>query len=221
MDLVGDYAGDELFFIEGDSLLLSSFSDETLDFSNGLQLLHATYIVEKFLAALLQRKCNFHVIFFAQHAALCIPPSTPVELHASYLLAREAIIQHLQYNLSLVVPSVKITLFDTFSSPDFQQHLASSGAYFFMCHDGAFPRTDTGDDEDDETGSDESGSQTGLNGNDPPGRGRNTSDKNIVKELGSQHCQKKAMRSMIHWFICRGYNVALIHSVEYRDTKVK
>ena len=32
VDLVGDYAGQELFLIEGDSLLLRCFSDADLDF---------------------------------------------------------------------------------------------------------------------------------------------------------------------------------------------
>lgn len=33
IDLVGDYAGKELFLVEGDSLLRLCFSDERLDFS--------------------------------------------------------------------------------------------------------------------------------------------------------------------------------------------
>ena len=32
VDLVGDYAGQELFLVEGDSLLLRCFSDPRLDF---------------------------------------------------------------------------------------------------------------------------------------------------------------------------------------------
>lgn len=34
VDLVGDYAGQELFLIEGDSLLLHCLSDPRLDFSS-------------------------------------------------------------------------------------------------------------------------------------------------------------------------------------------
>jgi hypothetical protein len=41
VDLVGDYAGNELFMIEGDSLLLRCFDDANLDFNPGFQLLHA------------------------------------------------------------------------------------------------------------------------------------------------------------------------------------
>ncbi len=32
IDLVGDYAGKELFLLEGDSLLLECFGDERIDF---------------------------------------------------------------------------------------------------------------------------------------------------------------------------------------------
>lgn len=33
VDLVGDYAGQELFLVEGDGLLREAFGDERLDFS--------------------------------------------------------------------------------------------------------------------------------------------------------------------------------------------
>jgi hypothetical protein len=38
VDIVGDYAGKELFLIEGDSVLLHSFSDPKLDFEGILVL---------------------------------------------------------------------------------------------------------------------------------------------------------------------------------------
>ena len=60
VDLVGDYAGAELFLLEGDSLLLHAFSDSNLDFSdNGFQLLHAAYNVELFLKKLVARNASF------------------------------------------------------------------------------------------------------------------------------------------------------------------
>lgn len=34
IDLVGDYAGQELFLIEGDGMLREAFSDERLDFES-------------------------------------------------------------------------------------------------------------------------------------------------------------------------------------------
>lgn len=82
LDLVGDYAGDELFILEGDSLLLQCFSDNQIDFDEGFQLLHATYTVERFLAQLHRRSCNFHVVFFKDHAHGCIPPGIVPEVCA-------------------------------------------------------------------------------------------------------------------------------------------
>ena len=41
VDLVGDYAGQELFLLEGDSLLLRCFSDPDLDFDSKLQILYS------------------------------------------------------------------------------------------------------------------------------------------------------------------------------------
>ena len=41
VDLVGDYAGQELFLLEGDSLLLRCFSDPDLDFDRKLQVLYS------------------------------------------------------------------------------------------------------------------------------------------------------------------------------------
>jgi len=87
LDLVGDYAGSERFLIEGDSLLRHCFEDSKIDFegehflsrdcssapddsltasagTDGFQLLHAAYEVERFLESLVRRLCNFHIVFF-------------------------------------------------------------------------------------------------------------------------------------------------------------
>lgn len=39
IDLVGDYAGKELFLIEGDSLILQCFDDSKLDFKGTVPIL--------------------------------------------------------------------------------------------------------------------------------------------------------------------------------------
>ena len=88
VDLVGDYAGKELFLVEGDSLLLECFRDRRIDFQgesiqsfgkfeyrkgkvsllrleiDGFQLLHAVYAVEKYLDNLVSRGCKFSIVFF-------------------------------------------------------------------------------------------------------------------------------------------------------------
>jgi len=93
LNLVGDYAGNERFLLEGDSLLLHCFGDPRIDFEDGFQLLHAVYVVERFLEALVRRLCNFHLVFFHDHEDLCIPPYN-FPLKNFYLLARLVIIRH-------------------------------------------------------------------------------------------------------------------------------
>lgn len=94
LDLVSDYQGNERFFIEGDSLLLECFSDAQLDFDPDFQLLHAVWLVERYLSNLSRRGCFFDVVFFDRHADSCVPPSA--KSSSKYLLARAAIIKHLK-----------------------------------------------------------------------------------------------------------------------------
>lgn len=173
-------------------------------------------MVEVFLHSLLMRKCHFHVAFFADNARLCIPSNEPSELSSRYLLAREAIIQHLCHNLHRVTPSVDIKLFDGYESEKFRAYLASSGAYFFMCHDGALgERVSRGQVDSDSSDSDAS--------SEAPDESDEELEDTADGELdmpASEMPSKLGYRRMVHWFICNGYNVALINTLECRDTKV-
>jgi hypothetical protein len=184
VDLIGDYAGGELFLIEGDSLLLEAFSDPDLDFDYGFQLVHAVYLVERFLHHLKQRKCNFHVAFFENHKSLCVPYSVKDANVPKYLLARAAIIRHLQSNMPDHTERIKV--FHSINGQDFQEYLTQVGMYFMMCHDGARPAHLT------------------------------TSKAESRKDLD----RISSFRTMILSFISRGYNVALVNGLEWRDTKV-
>ncbi|KAH8704387.1 hypothetical protein GQ44DRAFT_820072 [Phaeosphaeriaceae sp. PMI808] len=138
VDLIGDYAGSELFFVEFDSLLLQCFSNPKLNFSTGFQLLHAVYIVEKLLQDLLSRNCRFQIVCFDQNEDLCIPTNSQLTDYPKYVLARSVIFRHLTRNLNsgnIIV----IKRFDSFTDADFGKYLKESGAYFVMCHDGATP----------------------------------------------------------------------------------
>lgn len=137
VDLVGDYAGQELFLVEGDSLLLTCFSDSRLDFEHGFQLLHAVYNVESFLQHLVDRKCHFHITFLDDHKDLCVPVGTPKARRYKYHLARAVIIRHLTIHLRNSHPSIEIHQFASTLAPEFRRYLADSGVYFVMCHDGA------------------------------------------------------------------------------------
>ncbi|EME44870.1 hypothetical protein DOTSEDRAFT_70804 [Dothistroma septosporum NZE10] len=135
VDLVGDYAGDELFLIEGDSMLLRCFEDDKLDFDYGLQLLHAVYNVEHFLHNLAQRKCHFNIIFFDSNRELCLPTNVDQKNIPKYLFARAAIIRHLT-NVK-THPSIEIAAYKSWDAPEFVEYLKRSAPYFIMAHDGA------------------------------------------------------------------------------------
>ncbi|GKZ23205.1 hypothetical protein AbraIFM66951_000706 [Aspergillus brasiliensis] len=209
VDLVGDYAGSELFIIEGDSLLLHCFANDQLDFTKSFQLLHATYIVERLLAELRRRNCNFHIVFFAENSPVSIPPYAPELSLPKYRLAREAILQHLQQNAPKAFPSMQVRCFDTYDCSEFENYLASEGVYFVMCHDGAFSGHgghDREDYKDLEVLSDDS-SDGG-------------SDDTFDNEQPPVWPNRFTLRSMIHWFVAHGFNISLLNSLECRDTKV-
>ncbi|KAH8807909.1 hypothetical protein F5884DRAFT_821438 [Xylogone sp. PMI_703] len=97
IDLVGDYAGKELFLIEGDSLLRHCFEDKRLDFHDGFQILHAVYLVERFLDNLVKRHCNFEIAFFeGKHRARNALITSRHDHESPIQLSRETISRHLQ-----------------------------------------------------------------------------------------------------------------------------
>ncbi|TGO55436.1 hypothetical protein BCON_0092g00190 [Botryotinia convoluta] len=137
IDLVGDYAGKELFLLEGDSLLRDCFADERIDFQDGFQLLHAVYVVERFLENLVKRHCNFHIAFFEENRQLCVPPGVKSTHRARYILARTAIRQHLHHKLPLSHPEIVVNTFPSLESKEFSSYLHATPIHFVMSHDGA------------------------------------------------------------------------------------
>ncbi|ESZ96877.1 hypothetical protein SBOR_2742 [Sclerotinia borealis F-4128] len=137
IDLVGDYAGKELFLVEGDSLLRECFADERIDFQDGFQLLHAVYVAERFLENLVKRHCNFHIAFFEENRQLCVPPGVKTSHRGRYLLARTAIKQHLHHKLPLSHPEIVINTFPSLESQEFSSYLQLTPIHFVMSHDGA------------------------------------------------------------------------------------
>lgn len=190
VDLVGDYAGDEPFFIEGDSLLLQAFDDSMLDFTEGFQLLHAVYNVEKLLHGLTQRKCNYKIVFFESNQALCVPRNADHANASKYYLARAVIIRHLRANLPVSQPQITINTFQSWNSPEFLQVLQEMPPYFLMAHDGA---------------------QSAR----PSSSGAAAEPSPVDHSV-----QSTALRQMILFMVGRNFNVALINEIQFQDTKV-
>lgn len=198
VDLVGDFAGSERFLIHGESLLLHCFSDAQIDFEPGLQLLHASYAVEKFLHGLVSRRCNFHIAFFDEYQDLCVPQDASPYVSEKYLLARAAIIRHLQVNLGPVHPDIEVKVFPSTASEAFEEYLSVTDIYFILCHDGAATK--------------DVRKRAALPDVDAP--------KSEDKSLQERHEQYKAsLRTLIYSMMQRGYSTALINGLEYEDTK--
>ncbi|TQS38013.1 hypothetical protein Golomagni_01491 [Golovinomyces magnicellulatus] len=145
LDLVGDYAGQELFLIEGDSLLCYCLDDKRVDFNSGMQVLHATYVLERFLENLVKRHCNFHIVFFEENANLCIPAGTIAVNRSRYLLARCLIRRHLEAYLPNCHVPIKVVSFQGLDCVQFEEYLSKSPVDFIMTHDGSNSNHSTGD----------------------------------------------------------------------------
>lgn len=197
IDLVGDYAGKELFLVEGDSLLRECFEDERIDFDDGFQVLHAVYVVERFLENLTKRHCQYHIAFFEENAELCVPPERISSRRARYLLARSVIKRHLTLHLPTSCPGLAVHTFPSLDSAEFAEYLHQTPIHFVMTHDGTGR---TAKSVSEVTGDGEAASST------PPLR-----HSRIVKSI---------LRGMIWWFSSHNLNIALINRIEFQDSKV-
>ncbi|KAG6040949.1 hypothetical protein E4U41_006540 [Claviceps citrina] len=136
VDIVGDFAGKELFAIHGDSLLLYCTGRGRVDMENGFQLLHAVYAVEAFLEALQQRGCSFNIVWFHEHEQLCMPKNLSPAAEWNYRLTRAIVIKHLERRdrVETVSPGHSFSVY--LQSDSFQKYLDENAIYFFLSLDG-------------------------------------------------------------------------------------
>ncbi|KAI1767757.1 P-loop containing nucleoside triphosphate hydrolase protein [Hypoxylon sp. FL1150] len=140
VDIVGDFAGKELFAIHGESLIAHCLPAARVDYNYGFQLLHAVHAVETFLSKLKSSGCNFHVVWFDDGKDLCIPYGTAAEHGYKYMLTRAVLMQHFaRVSRQSGQPQSQSTMSYRFDSPEcdsFRRYLASNPQYFFLCSDG-------------------------------------------------------------------------------------
>lgn len=137
VDLLGDFAGKELFAIHGEALLLHCITQARVDFDGGFQLLHAVHAVESFLHQLRERGCNFHVVWFDDHVSLA-SPELPAHLSKKWALTRAVLVRHLQQ--TCVVETAPSTDEFSFEFPGldhstFHAYLEENPIHFFLCLD--------------------------------------------------------------------------------------
>ncbi|KAG9307133.1 hypothetical protein G9A89_016961 [Geosiphon pyriformis] len=131
IDLVGDFGGRELFIIDGDSLLFSFFLDPKTHWLNvtdpmgGGQFLALTFLFETFLKNLLDRSCNFNLVFFEAHKVIWAENS-------KLLVLRHAIIEHLKEKAKLI----ELLQFDNWWGTEWQEYLDAWQPLFVLLGDG-------------------------------------------------------------------------------------
>ncbi|KAG6161619.1 hypothetical protein E4U51_007000 [Claviceps purpurea] len=130
VDIVGDFAGKELFAIHGDSLLLHCIRKAKVDIEIGFQLLHAVFAVEAFIETLNKRGCNFNIVWFSDHEKLCMPEDVSPTAKWNYCLTRAIIVKHLDRRNSDCAAGSTFSL--SMHSSSFQRYLDENAIYFFL-----------------------------------------------------------------------------------------
>ncbi|KXH62453.1 DEAD/DEAH box helicase [Colletotrichum nymphaeae SA-01] len=151
VDIVGDFAGKELFTIHGESLVAHCLASANVDYLAGFQLLHAVHAIEVFLAKLKERGCNFHVLWFDSHRDLATPPDSPKNKSYKYLLTRAVIIEHLRCPESHPkmnfddrgINSPMSFVFPSVMSPEFAEYTNQHRFHFIMMSQGRSSDFDT------------------------------------------------------------------------------
>ncbi|KAG9094747.1 hypothetical protein FS749_011922 [Ceratobasidium sp. UAMH 11750] len=135
MDLVGDYAGDEFFVVDGDSICQLVLDDDLLVVGKqdkpGFQILHALHNFEQTILALKNRDCNFEVVFFDCNKHGTVWASGGDFVASSRLLARQILKSHAG-QLSQVA-SVE---FDGLEDTRWHDYVKAKQPMFIFCHSG-------------------------------------------------------------------------------------
>ncbi|RDB27046.1 hypothetical protein Hypma_005061 [Hypsizygus marmoreus] len=99
MDLLGDYAGSELFVIDGESLLQIVLDDPLLAIGRprepSFQILHAFHILERTLDQFKKRSAEFEIVFWKDTCHTTLKTGEDIFTVASRMLAREILLKHL------------------------------------------------------------------------------------------------------------------------------
>ncbi|OAR02466.1 hypothetical protein LLEC1_00945 [Akanthomyces lecanii] len=133
VDIIGDFAGKELFAIHGEALLAYCISEAKVNYQDGFQILHAIHAVEAFLSNLKRRGCQFHIIWFGSHERLCIPTDSSEAASGFHRLTRAVLIKHLQHYST----GKKIIFeFPAVESDEFKEYTSKNSLRFFLCLDG-------------------------------------------------------------------------------------
>ncbi|VDC05091.1 unnamed protein product [Peniophora sp. CBMAI 1063] len=138
MDLIGDYAGSERFILDGEALFQRVLDDTLLALGRegdpSFQILHALYILEKFLHDLIKREAVFDIVFFDDLRHPTISGGTSQYTTASRGLARAMLFNHLvKYKDTM---KLEVHVFKNLDDPEWKEYHRRVRPMFIMTNDG-------------------------------------------------------------------------------------
>ncbi|TRM63126.1 hypothetical protein BD626DRAFT_495574 [Schizophyllum amplum] len=136
MDILGDYAGEELFLIDGDSLIQRVLDDPLLalgkDGDVGFQTLHALYTLEKVLSEFVSRGCNFEIVFWEDNAPITVKAGSGAFVTTSRRLARRILKHHCESVLN-----IPVTTFQSVEDDGWVRYEHEKKPMFVLLNDGS------------------------------------------------------------------------------------
>ncbi|KAF5334374.1 hypothetical protein D9611_013536 [Ephemerocybe angulata] len=137
MDLLGDYAGNELFLIDGESLFQAVLDDPLLALGRendcSFQILHAYHTLERILSEYTTRSTNFEIVFFYENRHLTLRTGDDPFVVASRTLARTLLFKHI---LKLNLP---VNSFRSLVDHRWKDYENEKKPMFILMNDGDFP----------------------------------------------------------------------------------
>ncbi|KAH9007609.1 hypothetical protein EDB83DRAFT_2509312 [Lactarius deliciosus] len=146
MDLIGDYAGNERFILDGESLLQQVLDDPLLALARSgdpsFQTLHAINSLERLLSDMLKRSAVFDIVFWEDTAHLTLKGDTDF-LVSSRSLARALLFSHLAEHAPGM--GLDIYAFSSLADPAWIVYQQRTKPMFVMLNDGGTPAEDDHD----------------------------------------------------------------------------
>ncbi|KAF5370269.1 hypothetical protein D9758_006936 [Tetrapyrgos nigripes] len=142
MDLIGDFAGDEPFVLDGESLLQLVLDDPLLALGRvgdpaSFQIVHAYQTLERFLKNLLSRSANFDIVFWQDNRYATLRVGESKDIVAPRALARILLHQHLKKLSSGTDFEVKT--FQGLDDPSWREYENEKKPMFVMINHGGEP----------------------------------------------------------------------------------
>ncbi|KAJ6520487.1 hypothetical protein C8R45DRAFT_1205447 [Mycena sanguinolenta] len=134
MDLLGDYAGAELFLISGESLLERVLNDPLLAIGRddgSFQILHAYYILERSILEFVNRHANFEIAFWQANYHSTVNTGHSCFNVASRHLARSLLFEHL-----VKLDGVTVHTFNDLQDPSWHRFESARRPMFVLVNDG-------------------------------------------------------------------------------------